>query len=214
MLYKIERNIKKLYIILKKIMSSNITSNRNVAKVKAQKIMGYNINKQLMLLIAGVAITSSLLTVVFCSLLRSEQLFGAPVCTMFETSAKLKLASMTKLEQLNDDQLVNIAKFCLLNKRLQALYGNTESVIKLSETLKELLDSQDKSEAMKIIEQHKDSACNNTFTIQNPYCSVESPREIKSTRIAYTKSLRNCIFNPAIMRIISCTNKALDKALR
>lgn len=195
-------------------MSSNITSNRNVARVKTQKIMGYNLNKQLMLLIAGVAITSSLLTVAFCSLLRSEQLFGAPVRTIFETSAKLKLVSITRLEQLKDDQLINIAKFCLLNKRVQTLDGDVESAIKLSETLKELLDVKDKSEAMKIIEHNKESACNSTFTMKNPYCSVESTREIRSIRMAYTKSLRNCIFNPSIMKIISCTNKALDKALR
>lgn len=214
MLYKIECRIKKLYIILKKIMSSNITgSNKNVAKFKSQKFMGHSVDRSLMLLIGGAALASSLLTLLLCTLLRNNLEFKLPICVMFETAAKLKLASLNKIEQLSEDGIINLAKFCLLSKRIQTIEGNSELIKKLSETIKEELDDiKDKKEAFKIIESCKESLCP-LFTIKNPYCSIESVNVIKKVRDEYKESLRCCLYNPTVTDIISCANKTLDKIM-
>lgn len=197
-------------------MSSNIIGNRNISKLKHQsKVMGQKCNRQLILLISGVAAASSLLTILACFLLRSNNAYGLPVRNLFETLAKLNIANMQSIGKLSDTQLSQLSQFCLISKNLLNCETNKEDIkrqVEYSDLI--LSEPQKREDALKIIENTKEGSFSNlNFVIKNPYPRVESSKDIIKTRADLAAALKT-IYDFKIFDLLSKVNIALDKAIK
>lgn len=197
-------------------MSSNIIGNRNISKLKHQsKVMGQKCNRQLILLISGVAAASSLLTILACFLLRSNNAYDLPVRNLFETLAKLNIANMQSIGKLSDTQLSQLSQFCLISKNLLNCETNKEDIKRQVEYSDLILSEPKKREdALKIIENTKEGSFSNlNFVIKNPYPRVESSKDIIKTRADLAAALKT-IYDFKIFDLLSKVNIALDKAIK
>ena len=197
-------------------MSSNIIGNRNISKLKHQsKVMGQKCNRQLILLISGVAAASSLLTILACFLLRSNNAYDLPVRNLFETLAKLNIANMQSIGKLSDTQLSQLSQFCLISKNLLNCETNKEDIKRQVEYSDLILSEPKKREdALKIIENTKEGSFSNlNFVIKNPYSRVESSKDIIKTRADLAAALKT-IYDFKIFDLLSKVNIALDKAIK
>lgn len=213
MVYKIEYNVAKLYIILKKIMSSSILGNRGVAHVQGRKLMGHQLDKSLLMIIAGVAVSSSLLTLVTCFALlrRKETLLGHCLESVFETVSKLNMLSKQDLEKLDDTQLIKIAKFCVLSKKLGNI-GGVEDIEKIVTHTKSHINITDRNNAMNVIDSVREDA--DSILVRNSYIDANSLSELKELKVKYVEKVNNDLFSSEMRTLISDANKVIESALK
>lgn len=194
-------------------MSSNIIGNRSISKVKNQKLFGHTVNRSLILLLSGVAVVSSIATLLTCFALRVNNSYNLPIRVILETSAKLNSTSLQNLEKLSDLQLSAISQFCLISRSLHNIDPNPEELQRQIEYIELVLsDSKERAESLKIIENAKEGYMSNlNFVIKSPYSKLESIKDISTKRNDFMNAVK-MLYSSKLMDMLSKVNTALDKS--